>query len=887
MLLMCIAPMAYAQTTVTGDTIAANDTIIAADTIAAVDTIATDTVASDTIAAQPVPEIMYTNNRQIYTVKNIKVVGADNYEDFVLIGFSGLQVGERIEIPGDRITQAIKRFWKQGLFSSVKIEAEKIEGDNIWLVIRLEQRPRISEINYTGLKKGELDDLKGHTGLVKGNQITPNSIDKAKHIIKKHLADKGYSSADVKISQRPDPGKGKQFVIVNVDILKNKKTKIDSLIITGNKALSHNKLNWAMKKTNDNHIMNFFRTKKFVKEEYEKDKVALIEKYNEYGYRDAYIIADSVVPTPTGRVNVYIDVYEGQKYYVRNIDWTGNTLYPHEYLDAVLGIKKGDTYNLKKLNERLQSDDDAVAKLYTDQGYLFFNVDPVERNIEGDSIDFEMRIYEGMPATINEIRIVGNERVYEHVVRRELDTKPGQLYSQTDIMRSLRELAQMGHFDQEKLVPDIQPNPENGTVDITYNLVTKSSDQLELSLGWGQTGITGSIGVKFTNFAIQNLFKKETYRIVPQGEGQTFGINFRTNGRYYLSASLSFMEPWLGGKRPNSLSVNLFYAAQSGVSDRYYKSYNNLYNYYASYYNSYYNDYYQTQYQNEIDPNKYLRTFGAAIGYGKRLSWPDDYFQFYAELSYQAYWMKNWPYLLITNGIAHNFSLNLTLSRTSIDNPIYTRSGSSFSLSLKITPPYSAFNGKDYSKMSNTERYKLLEYHKWKFSAKTFLPLTKSRKLVLMCRAEFGYMGHFNKDARSPFETFYMGGDGMSSYSSYETEYIAMRGYETGSLTPFDPIVGRQLGYVYNKYTMELRYPVSLEQNATIWLLGFAEAGNCFSSIKDFSPFDLKRSAGVGVRIYLPMFGLMGIDWGWGFDKVGGSSSYGGSHFHFVLGQEL
>ncbi|HBZ34068.1 MAG TPA: outer membrane protein assembly factor BamA, partial [Bacteroidales bacterium] len=510
----------------------------AQDTIAAEKT---DSVVAET--KTPVPPIEYTSNRRIYQIADISVEGADNYEDFVLIGFSGLQVGEKIEVPGDRITQAIKRFWKQGLFSSVKIEASKIEGDKIWLVIRLEQRPRIADINYMGLKKGELDDLRGHTGLVKGNQITPNSVDKAKHIIKSHLAEKGFHNAEVRIRQTPDPVKGKQFVVVDVDIIKGKKTKIDSLIITGNKALSHNKLNWAMKKTNDNHIMNFFRTKKFVQEEYEKDKVALIEKYNEYGYRDAYIIADSVVPTPEGRVKVYINVYEGKKYYIRNIEWTGNTLYPHEYLDAVLGIKKGDTYNLKKLNERLQNDDDAVAKLYTDQGYLFFNVDPVERNIEGDSIDFEMRIYEGMPATINEIRIVGNERVYEHVVRRELDTKPGQLYSQSDIMRSLRELAQMGHFDQEKLVPDIVPNPENGTVDITYNLVTKSSDQLELSLGWGQTGITGSVGVKFTNFAIQNLFKKETYRIVPQGEGQTFGINFRTNGRYYLSGSISFMEP--------------------------------------------------------------------------------------------------------------------------------------------------------------------------------------------------------------------------------------------------------------------------------------------------------------------------------------------------------
>ncbi len=553
-----------------------------------------------------------------------------------------------------------------------------------------------------------------------------------------------------------------------------------------------------------------------------------------------------------------------------------------------MGIKPGATYNLKELNKRLNEDDDAVAKLYTDQGYLFFNVEPVEVNVDNDSIDFEMRIYEGRPATINEINIVGNTRVYEHVVRRELYTKPGQLYSQSDIMRSLRELAQMGHFDQEKLVPDIQPNPEDGTVDITYQLETKSSDQIEFSLGWGATGIVGSIGLKFTNFAIQNLFNPKSYRIVPQGEGQTFSINARTNGVYYTSASISFIEPWLGGKRPNSLSTSIFFASQTGYSDRYYQAYRNLYNSYAYNYAYYGNsDYYQQLAESEADPDKYLRTFGVSIGYGKRLRWPDDYFQFYGELSYQAYWMKDWAYLLISNGTSHNLSLNLQLSRSSIDNPIYTRRGSQFTLGLKITPPWSIFNGKDYSQMTTSERYHLIEYHKWKFNGKVFTPLTRDSKLVLMTRFEFGYLGHYNKDAKSPFESFYMGGDGMSSYSSYATDYISMRGYSSGSLTPYDAQTGRNMGYLYNKFTLELRYPISLEQNATIWALAFLEAGNCFADIKDYNPFDLKRSAGLGVRVFLPMFGLLGIDWGWGFDKINGSDQYGKSQFHFVLGQEL
>ena len=553
-----------------------------------------------------------------------------------------------------------------------------------------------------------------------------------------------------------------------------------------------------------------------------------------------------------------------------------------------MGIKPGATYNLKELNKRLNEDDDAVAKLYTDQGYLFFNVEPVEVNVDNDSIDFEMRIYEGRPATINEINIVGNTRVYEHVVRRELYTKPGQLYSQSDIMRSLRELAQMGHFDQEKLVPDIQPNPEDGTVDITYQLETKSSDQIEFSLGWGATGIVGSIGLKFTNFAIQNLFNPKSYRIVPQGEGQTFSINARTNGVYYTSASISFIEPWLGGKRPNSLSTSIFFASQTGYSDRYYQAYRNLYNSYAYNYAYYGNsDYYQQLAESEADPDKYLRTFGVSIGYGKRLRWPDDYFQFYGELSYQAYWMKDWAYLLISNGTSHNLSLNLQLSRSSIDNPIYTRRGSQFTLGLKITPPWSIFNGKDYSQMTTSERYHLIEYHKWKFNGKVFTPLSRDSKLVLMTRFEFGYLGHYNKDAKSPFESFYMGGDGMSSYSSYATDYISMRGYSSGSLTPYDAQTGRNMGYLYNKFTLELRYPISLEQNATIWALAFLEAGNCFADIKDYNPFDLKRSAGLGVRVFLPMFGLLGIDWGWGFDKINGSDQYGKSQFHFVLGQEL
>jgi outer membrane protein insertion porin family len=830
--------------------------------------------------------------RKTYEIADITVSGADSYEDFVLIGFSGLAKGDKIEVPGDAISKTIRRFWKQGLFSDVKIEATKIEGDKIWLNIALKQRPRVSEVTYNGIRKSDKEEVETKVGISKGAQMTPNLSDRAVTMVKKYYAEKGYMNTKVKVLQQDDaehPG----YVKVAINIDRGEKTKVGEIYITGNEALTDVKINRAMKKTNDNNIVNFFRTKKFVAEEYEKDKKAVIEKYNELGYRDAYIIADSVVPNPEdpSRVDVYIHINEGNKYYVRSVNWVGNTVYPYEYLNEMLGFKKGDVYNLKELNKRLTEDDDAVSKLYTDRGYLFFNVEPVEVKIENDSIDFEMRVYEGRPATINEVNIVGNTRVYEHVVRRELYTKPGQLYSQSDIMRSLRELAQMGHFDQEKLVPDISPNPEDGTVDVTYQLETKSSDQIEFSLGWGATGLVGSLGLKFSNFAIQNLFNKKAYRIVPQGEGQTFSINARTNGVYYTSASISFLEPWLGGKRPNSLSASVYFASQTGYSKRYIEAYNSLYSTYysnySSYYGSGYNDYYQQLQEQESDPDTYLRTFGVSLGYGKRLHWPDDYFMFYGELSYQMYMMHDWPYLIINDGTSHNLALTLNLSRNSIDNPIDTRRGSQFSLSLKITPPWSLMNKKDYSAMTTQERYHLLEYHKWKFSGKVFTPLTKDSKLVLMTRAEFGYLGHYNINAKSPFETFYMGGDGMSSYSSYSTDYIAMRGYSSGSLTPYDATTGRNIGYVYNKYTLELRYPISLEQNATIWVLGFAEAGNCFANLKDFNPFNLKRSLGLGVRIYLPMFGLMGIDWGWGFDKINGSDQYGKSQFHFVLGQEL
>jgi len=847
----------------------------------------------------PLPVIEYSNTNPKYEIAEITVTGADHYEDFVLIGFSGLSVGQVISVPGPEITEAVKRFWKQGLFSDVKIYATKIENGKVWLNISLKERPRISKINYSGLKKGEIEDLEKKLNLSVGNQITPNITDRIITVIKKYMEEKGFLNTDVFVYQKDDPEKP-GHVIVDIEVNKKIKTSVHKIYVTGNQALTVAQIDKAMKKTNEKNLRNFFRSKKFVKQEYENDKKLIIEKYNEIGYRDAYIVTDSIVPFNEKSVDIYLTINEGKKYYFRNISWIGNTVYPYEFLNEKLGIKKGDLYNYNYLIKRLLTDEnDAISKLYQNNGYLFFQIEPVEVHVENDSIDFEIRIYEGKQATINEIGIKGNTRVYEHVIRRELRTKPGQLYSQEDIVRSLRELAQMGHFDQEKMnnAIDIQPDPENGTVDINYVLESKGNDQIEFSAGWGATRVVGSVGLKFSNFAIQNLFNPDTYRIVPQGEGQTFSLNARTNGQSYSSFSISFLEPWLGGKRPNSLSASVYYSTQTAISNRYLNYINNLSSmYYGGYYGGYYNDYYGNNYnyyQTEVDPDRYMRTLGASLGYGKRLNWPDDYFSFYSELSFQRFMLNNWyaGYFPMTSGTFNNLSMNLILNRSSIDNPIYTRTGSLFSLGLKFTPPYSVFNGKDYSQeMSNEERYKFIEYHKWTFTGKTFTPLTPNNKLVLMARAQFSYLGYYNKNARSPFETFYMGGDGMSSYTSYGTEYVAMRGYENGSLTPYDTKTGIAAGYLYNKYTMELRYPLSLEQSATIYVLSFVEAGNCFNSISGpngYNPFNLKRSAGIGVRIFLPMFGMMGIDWGYGFDTVTGATKPSGSQFHFVLGQEL
>ncbi|MDE6268951.1 MAG: outer membrane protein assembly factor BamA [Muribaculaceae bacterium] len=844
------------------------------------------------------PPVLYTSMPRSYEIADIKVTGADNYDDYLVIGYAGLNVGDVVEIPGNDITNAIKRLMRQGLFAQAQIKVLKTAGNKAWLELAVRTQPRIASINYHGVKKGEREDLQERLQLMKGNQITQNIINRATAIIKKYYADKGFGNAEVRINLTEDLS-AKNEMIVDITVDKHDKVKVHKIYIDGNEVLSDNALQRVMKKTNEKgKLINLFRQKKFVEQDYQDDLNRIIEKYNEKGYRDAKILSDSVVPFDEKTVDVYINLEEGQKYYLRSIDWVGNTVYETDRLNWLLGIQPGDVYNQKLLEKRLKTDDDAVENAYMDQGYLFFSLIPVEKNIVGDSIDLELRIDEGAQARINKVIINGNDRLYEKVIRRDLRVKPGELFNKSDLVRSAREIAQTGHFDPENMDINPIPDPDNGTVDITFGLTSKANDQIEFSMGWGQTGIIGKLALKFTNFSIKNLFRPGTYKgIIPQGEGQTFTISAQTNARYYQSYSISFLDPWFGGRRPNSLSVSAYYSRQTGVNSSYYNNtwQNSYYGYtgYGSYLgNGYnYNDYYQQSYENSYDPNKYLQMAGVTVGFGKQLSWPDDYFSFMADVSYNWYNLKNWDYLYyMNNGTSNSLVFGLTLQRNSIDNPLYTRRGSTFSLAFNFTPPASLFSGKknweklatENTTQSKAELYRWIEYWKLRFRSRTYTPLNSAEQytLVLMTRADVGLLGSYNKWLKSPFETFYVGGDGMTGSYTYATETIGLRGYENGSLTPW----GHE-GYAYTRLGVELHFPFMLQTSTTIYGLVFAEGGNAWTNVKKFSPFDLKRSAGAGVRIYLPMVGMMGIDWAYGFDKVFGQK--GGSHFHFILGQEF
>ncbi len=796
----------------------------------------------------------YTETNQ-YVIGGMEVIGVQFLDQHVLANLSGLHIGQKIDIPGENIQDALKNYWDQGLFSDVKITYTQKVNDTVYLKIYLKERPRLEKLSIKGLKKSQVEDIKEKIDLKRGSQITDNVINNVIKTIKDHYIEKGYYNIIVNAQKKAAKGASNT---INLTLLvdKKEKVKIEEVTIRGNKAFTDNRLERTMKKTKEKAFRNLFRSAKFKKDKYKEDKNKLIDFYNENGYRDARIIADSVVLLSEDRIKVHITIKEGDKYYFGDIKWVGNTKYPTEILDQRLGIKKGDIFDQTLLDKRLFMDEDAVSSIYLNNGYLFSNIEPVETSIINDSINLEMRIFEGKQARIDEVIIKGNTKTNEHVIRRELRTKPGELFSKDDIMRSIRELAQLGHFDPEKIQPSPIPNPEEGTVDLEYDLVEKSNDQLEISGGYGGGMFVGTLGLRFSNFSTRNFFKRNAWRPIPTGDGQTLSLRAQSNGSYYKAYNITFVEPWFGGKKPNSFSVSLYHTVRNN-STRINKK-----------------------------GNKWLKISGASVGLGQRLKWPDDYFTIYNEVSYQNYHLHNWTgYFLFDNGMSNNISYKIKFGRNSVDQPIYPRRGASVYLSLQATPPYSLVNGKDYTTMTEKQKYRWIEYHKWKFKSNWYLRLVEN--LVVRTRAEFGYLAHYNDDiGPSPFEGFDVGGSGIMGYNLYGRETIALRGYDDGSLTP-KLSGGKESGNIYNKYTMELRYPFLLKTQATIYGLAFFEAGNCWYSFESFNPFEIKKATGFGIRAFLPMFGMLGVDFGYGYNAPREGQPKSKWQTHFIIGQEF
>ena len=835
-------------------------------------------------------EIDYSRPRT-YVVGGIGVEGNQYLNSNRILQYTGLQAGQEITIPGEQATGIVKRLVAQRYFEDVALVVDSLSAgaDTAWLKVCVKERPRVSRWSFSGVRSGEKKDLqerldlRSRSGREFSDYVKQTSVD----IIKRYYKEKGYLMVDVDVQVEPDTVI-RSAIRVNFDVNRGRKIRIKKINYSGNTDIKDMKLAKNMKETHANTWYNFFKSKKFKEKEYQTDRKTVLNAFNEAGYRDARLVRDSVYVMEDGKhLAIDMEFDQGRKYYFRNITWTGNAVYPSEVLNNILQIKKGDVYDLVTLEKRLhgggkESEYD-VSKLYRDNGYLFFQVTPVEVNIQNDSVDVELRISEGKPAILNEIVINGNDLTNEKVVRRQLMTRPGYLFSQTDFERSIREIASMGQFDPEAIMVqgsgyNILPNQLNNTVDIVYNVTEKPSSQLELSGGWGGNTFVLTAGVSFNNFSTRRMFDKGAWRPVPLGDAQNLAIRFQTNGRYYTSLSASFMEPWLFGKKPTSLSISGYY---SRMTDSYLAI-------------------------GILSTDKMFEVFGFNAGLGTRLKWPDNYFVLYNNLSWQTYKLTNWTnsYFAFNDGISHNLSYTLSLTRNSSDQQIYPRTGSEFAASLQITPPYSLFRKYNYDADGNkvpvssyqdvnyddwtsAQRYKWIEYHKWKFSGAVYTKLVGD--LVLMTRAQFGFLGYYNRKwGYSPFENFQVGGDGMSGYMTYGAEIISLRGYEDYSLTPrkvtpYSQNYTSYAGNVYDKFTVELRYPVILQPQSTIYALAFLEGGNCWSDIREFNPFQIKRSAGVGVRVFLPMIGLLGVDWGYGFDD----SVNGGSQFHFVLGQQF
>lgn len=811
-----------------------------------------------------------------YTIGGIEVTGANYTDKSVIRLISGLVVGDKIQVPGDKITDAIKALWKQTLFENIKIYQDKIIGNDIFLRIEVTERPRLSKFSFKGkVRKNEADEIRGKIRLVKEKVVTDYSIGYVKNTVRDYFVNKGFYNAKVTITQEPDRLAKTPHTILYINVSRGKKVRIKNLNFHGNTVLKDWKLRRKMEDSKPFRIYNPFNSGKYLEENLAKDLPAVIAKYNSKGYRDARVIKDTVYFVNKKRVNIDVYIEEGHKFYFGTFKWFGNTKYRSGQLDTILNIKKGDVFDQTYLDQKLNMNPNGydVSSLYMDDGYLFFQINAQEANIHNDTIDFNIQMYEGKQAIINKVTVKGNDKTNDHVIYREIRSRPGQLFRRSDIMRTTRELAQLGYFDAEKLNVVPTPNPAEGTVDIEYTVEEKPNDQITLSGGWGGGRVIGTLGVTFNNFSMKNFLKKDSWRPLPTGDGQRLSVQAQTNGLFYQSYNISFTEPWLGGKKPNSLTVSAFHSQFSnGV---------------------------KLKVKNEEGkkvPNPLRSTmsiWGGTVGFGKRLKWPDDYFQMYSSISYNYYDLYKYPYFILTTGYANDVNVSLNISRSSVDAPIYPKNGSNFTLHGQWTPPYSKFNGKNYSDLPAQERYKFIEYHKYKFTAEWFTQLTnkkaaegkEARNLVLRTKIGFGFLTYYDKNVGySPFERFYLGGSGLSGYQNFVArEIIALRGYTDNSLSSSlgDPICSR--------YTMELRFPVTLNPQATIFLLGFAEAGNSWSTFKQYNPFQVKRSAGFGLRVFLPMFGLLGVDYGWGFDNVPGNPGVGNGkgQFHFTIGGQL
>ena len=796
---------------------------------------------------------------RLYHIRKVNLHGVTQMSENNLRSIAGLIPGDTIYLPSSFIANSVSRLWALRAFADVKIGAN-IEGDSVDMEIFLKERPRVYSWNFVGEGIGtpKKKDLAEKLQLKRNTELSDYIIDKNERLIQKEFADKGYRNAEVKAIITNDSTMD-NVVHVTFHIDRKEKVKIGEISFDGNETFTDRRLRRTFKKTHQKSI-NFFHSTKFNPKEFENDKDLLIDFYNSQGYRNATITEENVYDISNDRIGVNLKVDEGKKFYIRDVKWVGNSVYETEFLQKMFGVKKGDAYDRKSMHKRLgigreedASDNSSVKSLYQNNGYLASQIDPSEVVIGEDSIDIEVRIFEGKQFKINEIGFTGNTRVNDEAIRRELAVYPGQLYNRALLMYSLRQLMSMQHFDPEQLQPDIKP-VSNDLVDINFPLVEQASDQFNIAGGWGAGSFVGSVGITLNNVSTRGFFDKTKWTPYPMGQNQKFSVSGQTNGTYYKAISASFTDPWVGGHKPNSLTVSAHWSEQN---------------------NAYY--IWQTS-------TMHFRTLGLGLGLGKRLKWPDPNFTIYAEAQYRRYALKNWNYFIMTNGVANELSLKFAFGRSTVDQPIYPTRGSDFSLTTTFTPPYSLWDGVNYAdkNLPDAQRYKWIEYHRWELNTRWFQPITRDNKLVLMAKAEMGYLGHYNKNKVSPFQRFEIGGDGMSGYTIYGVDIIGLRGYEDGALDP-----GNNYSVAYNKYTMEIRYPVIQKDQSQIFVLGFLEGGSGFNSWKEFSPFKIKRSAGLGVRLYLPIVGMIGIDWGYGFDAAMGRKSASGSHFHFTMGQQF